>query len=93
MIKGAIISKPTFPLGTIIVTVETERLLTEDEISAYLARHSSGDWGDIGQDDKQMNRDAIERGIRIISGYRLPEDLWLTILTSGDRSYTKVLIV
>jgi hypothetical protein len=36
-------------------------------------RHKSGDWGDVGENDRQANEDALQQGNRLFSVYLLPD--------------------
>jgi hypothetical protein len=60
-----------------------------------LARHASGDWGDLDGLDKRQNDSAVKEGYRILSAYDVPvadgetERIW--IITEGDRSATTLL--
>lgn len=60
-----------------------------------LARHASGDWGELCEDDAQANRDALKVGLRVFSCYSLTQTdgqtakLW--IITEADRSATTLL--
>jgi hypothetical protein len=59
-----------------------------------LNRHKKGDWGDLGQEDKDLNNQAIKGGDRILSAYLLPtregtEKIY--IITEHNRSVTTVL--
>jgi hypothetical protein len=56
-----------------------------------LRRHVSGDWGDLDDDDRRANAEALETGARILSAYVtvLGERLW--IITEADRSLTTIL--
>jgi len=38
-----------------------------DDLSAYLARHQSGDWGDIDAHDRKENQLSLEQGFRLMS--------------------------
>ena len=44
-----------FPLGDLIVTPSALNRLMQDDILTGIARHRSGDWGDIGADDRKEN--------------------------------------
>lgn len=37
-----------------------------------LAKHVTGDWGEIDPEDVVTNEDALEHGLRVLSVYRLP---------------------
>lgn len=63
-----------------------------------LERHRNGDWGDIPEEDKESNENALNDGDRIFSGYLLPDELKETangskiwIITEHDRSVTTIL--
>jgi hypothetical protein len=57
----------------------------------FLARHASGDWGDLSDADRRANAHALKTGGRILSAYVtiLGERLW--IITEADRSRTTIL--
>ena len=56
----------------------------------YLARHSRGYWGDVGQEDWAENDLSVKGGYRILSAYNTPEGkIW--IITEWDGSVTTVL--
>ena len=83
--------KIKFPLGRTVTTRCVIELLTECEISMLLARHSSGDWGDMCVDDIRSNNDALIHGERLFSSYKTPKGkVW--IITEHDRSITTVLL-
>jgi hypothetical protein len=52
--------------------------------------HLSGDWGDLCEEDRQANEDALKNGDRLLSAYGTRGDkIW--IITEWDRSVTTVL--
>jgi hypothetical protein len=56
-----------------------------------LARHASGDWGDVPPEDADENRLSIEHGFRVLSSYSVDgERIW--IITEADRSATTLLL-
>jgi hypothetical protein len=58
---------------------------------SYLARHLSGDWGDLGKDDRVENDLSVRHGLRIFSAYNTTEGrLW--IITEADWSATTFLL-
>ena len=68
-------------------------LLAQHNILCFslLARHQSGDWGNVPAEDALSNQEAIERGYRIMSVYPLETGkVW--IITEADRSVTTVLL-
>ncbi|KPA90340.1 hypothetical protein ACMGT0_20210 [Pseudomonas sp. RHF3.3-3] len=62
--------------------------------SVYLSRHLVGDWGDLDDEDKQSNKQALEHGLRLLSAYKIDaageDKLW--IITEADRSCTTLLL-
>ena len=85
-----------FELGQTVMTRGIQEALevntlTNRDIQSVLAKHHSGDWGDLEQEDKQMNDDAIVNGDRILSAYQI-RGLKLWVVTEWDRSVTTVLL-
>lgn len=85
-----------FPLGQIVMTRGVNDLVAENTEFAKFAmeslrRHASGDWGDLGPEDKKENELSLRRGFRLLSAYEkypLPK-IW--IITEADRSVTTIL--
>lgn len=89
--------EPKFKVGrvgfTTLVTKEIER--NKDLglfIEQCMARHQRGDWGDISEQDKKYNEEALLNGGRLIS-YYVGTDYCRDILiaTAADRLYTTVM--
>lgn len=82
-----------FNLGRTLATPEALRQLNRLGIPPIqlIARHASGDWGDLCAEDKQANEDAIQDGDRILSAYKL-EGAKFYVITEADRSATTVLL-
>lgn len=60
---------------------------------SLLRRHLSGDWGEVGEEDANLNNEAVKEGTRILSSYVLPHTkvkVW--IITEADRSATTFLL-
>ena len=91
--------KPKFDLGQLLSTPGA--LSTLEEISMVpldlIKRHAQGDWGDLGEEDKEFNEQALIDGSRIFSKYDLPnsgESLYVITEAKDDqgkRSATTVL--
>jgi hypothetical protein len=49
--------KPLFTLGRVVATPGALAAVrvSGDDLSTYLARHQSGDWGEIDKHDKKEN--------------------------------------
>ncbi len=90
-----------FPSGQMVCTRGVADLSEEDPefakfVQASVTRHFHKDWGDLGQEDKKANDEALKDGERILSAYNDPRftghgvaSIW--IITEGDRSVTTVL--
>jgi hypothetical protein len=66
------------------------------DFGPLLARHGSGDWGDLDDFDARQNNTAVKEGYRILSAYEVTtvngetERIW--IITEADRSATTILL-
>lgn len=80
-----------FQPGTIVATIGALQAADRTQIAALLARHLSGDWGDLGDEDKQANEDALKHGDRLVSKYELTPGTELYVITEWNRSQTTVL--
>lgn len=92
---------PKFPLGQTCLTAGVNDLATEEglaflsSIQVLFYRHMCGDWGDVCDEDKQMNNEALIGGGRLLSSYELTDSserkhtVW--IITEADRSVTTML--
>lgn len=56
-------------LGRIVATPGVSGQVSNEEILAALARHSTGDWGDVDDEDKVASDDALRSGGRLFSRY------------------------
>jgi hypothetical protein len=90
-----------FNTGQIVATRGVYDLACENPdfaqfIQKSLNRHVRGDWGDVDEEDKQANNQALKQGSRLLSAYnddRFPQNgvatIW--IITEADRSATTIL--
>jgi len=83
---------PKFPLGNALITPNALLHLTQDDFGRGLARHQSGDWGDVCEDDRKQNELSLEKGLRLHSVYRASNGIKFWIITEADRSATTVLM-
>lgn len=58
----------------------------------FLSRHLRGDWGELCEEDKQSNQDALAEDLRLLSAYRTTAGTKLWIITEADRSVTTLLL-
>lgn len=87
-------TEPRFRPGQVVATPGAMAALGENDTdcSEYLGRHLHGDWGDLCSEDKEANLEALKKGLRILSAYRLPDGTKLWVITEADRSSTCALL-
>lgn len=87
-------TSPRFRPGQVVATPGALAALGENDsdCSEYLGRHLRGDWGDLCDDDKQANDEALKEGLRLLSAYRLRDGTKIWIITEADRSVTTALL-
>ena len=83
-----------FSLGQTVATPGAlEALIEANQIPlALLARHASGDWGEVCDDDKECNNAALEDGCRLLSAYTLTTGVKVWIITEWEHSETTILL-
>lgn len=87
-------NKSKFELGKLVITPNAHRLLSKHYLQAdmFIAKHIVGDWGDLAEEDKKTNDDALLNNGQLFSSYRLPDDNMLLVVTEENRSVTTVLL-
>jgi len=90
-----------FNTGHIVATRGVYELASDNAdfarfIQDSLNRHVKGDWGDVNDEDKEANDQALKQETRLLSAYnddRFPKNgvatIW--IITEADRSVTTIL--
>ncbi len=81
-----------FPLGRLVVTTNLIALISPDEVFAAVQRHASCDWGEVCEEDRESNEEALIDGSRILSVYSSSSGTTFWIITEWDRSVTTVLM-
>lgn len=82
-------------LGTVVATPGALEALSHPDatpLPLLLVRHTSGDWGDLDDEDKAANDEALLTGARVFSAYMLDTGVKVWIITEADRSSTTVLL-
>jgi hypothetical protein len=80
-------------LGKVLATPAALKLLSEagEDAFGYLARHATGDWGELCAFDRRQNEIALRYGYRVLSSYPVGREcVW--IITEADRSITTILL-
>lgn len=86
------IAKPKFELGTVLITPGAKDEFTKEEVVNCLQRHISCDWGDLCDEDRELNDADLNDGGRLLSAYKFGENRTLWIITEADRSATTMLL-
>ena len=85
-----------FLLGRTLMTQGVATLCAEEQsfqefVASSIARHIKGDWGDMCQEDKEANDEAVTTGGRLMSAYEQSPTRKVWVITEWDRSATTVL--
>ena len=90
---------PRFALGQVVATPGALKALEQagEGVQKFLSRHVAGDWGDLDDEDKQLNDEALKDDSRLLSAYTLTGGVRIWIITEavgddGKRASTCVLL-
>jgi hypothetical protein len=81
------------PLGRVVATPGALKLLSErgEDPFDFVARHETGDWGELRAFDRRQNEIALREGYRVLSSYPVGREcVW--VITEADRSVTTILL-
>ena len=83
-----------FEIGQVVATQGATQAMKGDILTAALLidRHTSGDWGNVCDEDALLNDEAVKIGNRIMSVYTLDDGTKVWIITEWDRSATTILL-
>ncbi len=90
--KGKAAESPKFSLGQVVATAAAAEALSHDDIMHSLSRHICGDWGEVCDEDRASNEEALVHQLRLLSVYRAKNGTKFWIITEHDRSITTVLL-
>ena len=86
-----------FRLGQVLMTCGVNEMVCENkEFAKFVAksfcRHCNGDWGDLDDEDKELNDLGLKNGDdRLFSKYIDDNGVSIYIITEWDRSATTIL--
>lgn len=80
------------PLGQTVATPAALGVLSQTDIVAALRRHAAGDWGEVDDEDRAANDDALRTDGRLLSVYRAANGTTFWVITEADRSVTTLLL-
>lgn len=81
-----------FRLGQTVITPGALQALSHQDVLVALTRHASADWGDVCEEDRQSNEQALQQGARLLSACHSTCGVKFWIITEWDRSVTTVLL-
>jgi hypothetical protein len=91
--------KPKFSLGQLLATPGALKALGESGQSPgfFLDKHRNGDWGEVCEEDKRVNDQALVTGERLLSAYRTLRGARIWIITEaaddeGKRSASTIIL-
>ena len=64
-------------------------------VNTSVGDHLNGDWGDVSEEDKKANDEAVTNGGRIFSSYKRVvqnQEERIDIVTEADRSTTTIML-
>ncbi|TAE87545.1 MAG: hypothetical protein EAZ82_07690 [Verrucomicrobia bacterium] len=87
------ILEPKFEIGKTYATPAVTQWAGEQgiDLTKLMWRHHCGEWGDLCDDDKSANDEALETGDRILSAYQI-SGRKIYIITEYDRSKTTIML-
>jgi hypothetical protein len=84
-------SKPKFNCGTVLSTPGALAAFGKNGETPFefLKRHLAGDWGDLCEEDRQANEQALIDGSRLLSAYHLKDGtkVWAISEAIGDNGH------
>ena len=85
-----------FKTGKIVETIgvhqkREEDIKFSDFVVASFEKHINGDWGNLCEEDKKANDNALITQDRLLSKYTYDDGTDIYIITEWDRSVTTIL--
>lgn len=85
-----------FKTGQVVETSGVHQKREEDKkfnqfVMDSLTRHINGDWGNLCEEDKKANDNALITQDRLLSKYNYKDGTSIYIITEWDRSVTTIL--
>lgn len=85
---------PRFASGIVLITPGIEAAFAGrlSLVGDLLARHLTGDWGDLCPADRAANARALQTGARLLSAYSVADGTRVWIITEADRGSSTILL-
>ena len=86
--------KPLFTLGHVVAIPGALAAIEKpgQQPGDFLARHVSGDWGEVPPEDSKENDVSLKHGFRLLSAYTLKSGTKIWVITEADHSSTCILL-
>lgn len=81
-----------FGLGKLYITKGAQAKLHIPDAAQAMKRHANCDFGEISEEDWEVNMQAVEIGERILSAYTDKNGTRFWIITEADRYCTTILL-
>ena len=79
-------------LGELYITKGANAKLHIPDAVTAMTRHANCDFGDISEEDRELNMQAVEIGERVVSAYTDKNGTKFWIITEADRYCTTILL-
>lgn len=87
------IIQSNFRLGKVVITQgANEELDIVSVLNTLHNKYMKCDWGDLCDEDKKQNVEALKDGGRILAAYKDVNERKFWVITEADRSYTTILL-
>jgi hypothetical protein len=94
-----LIVQPKFNLGRTLATPAALKAIEDagQTPEFFLEKHVQGDWGEVDDDDKRSNDQALVDGSRLLSAFRTLKNVRIWVITEaaddeGKRSATTTIL-
>ena len=91
-VKITVRHAPKFSLGRLCITAAAAQVVSSQEVLQAVARHATGDWGDLDTHDWAANEKALRNGGRLLSVYETNGGSRFYVITESDRQVTTLLL-
>lgn len=81
-----------FELGRFVITATAQGCLNSEDAFMAVLRHTTGDWGDLCEEDRRANDQALSLGGRLLSAYLDRDETVFWVISKADRSATTILL-
>ena len=85
---------PRFTIGQLVATPGALQALGQarQKPIEFIARHQTGDWGTVCEEDAEANEQSLIHGERLLSAYVLNTGVKIWLITEANREATTILL-